>query len=343
MKSVDVDALVGGIRDRDRASVARAITLVESTAERHRPAARALLAAILPWTGAAVRVGLTGVPGVGKSTFIDAFGSHLVALGHRVAVIAVDPSSPRTGGSILGDKTRMTRLAALDEAFVRPAPASGALGGVARHTRESLLVLEAAGFDVVVVETVGVGQSETVVADMTDVFVALMLPGAGDELQGIKRGLLEKVDVVVVNKADGEQRRAAERAARQLQSAMSLFHPRYRPSAGDSGRASEAANPGALGQVQLCSALHGEGVAEVWQEVVRVREAAAASGELEKRRSEQATRWMWAIVEDGLRHAFIRHPQVAARWRDVESAVAGGAKVPTVAAEELLALFAPHT
>src|SRR5262249_19341160 len=252
---------------------------------RHQPLAEALLTRLLPHTGRAVRVGITGVPGVGKSTFIEALGLHLVRRGARVAVLAVDPSSGVSGGSILGDKTRMPRLAGEPSAYIRPSPAAGTLGGVARKTRESLLVCEAAGYDVVLIETVGVGQSETVVADMTDCFLALMLPGAGDELQGIKRGLLERVDVIAVNKGDGATRAAAQLAAQQYRQALQSL----------AGRADDA--PAVL----TCSALHGHGVEAVWDAVQRRHARRAAGGELAERRRRQNLGWLWALVEDQLR------------------------------------------
>jgi LAO/AO transport system kinase len=269
----DAAALAPSIRSGDRAALARAITLIESKKPEHRSQAHELLAALMPATGKAIRVGITGVPGVGKSTTIDALGSRLIAEGHRVAVLAVDPSSVRSGGSILGDKTRMPRLAADDRAYVRPSPAAGTLGGVTARTRESLLLCEAAGYDVVLVETVGTGQSEVAVAEMTDVFVALMLPGAGDELQGIKKGLLELADVVAVNKADDDRARA-NTAAASLKAALSIL-----------GTGGHAVPP-----VLTYSAHTGDGVPELWQAIVAHRDRLVASGALaEKRRSQEAT------------------------------------------------------
>ena len=265
-------AIAAKIKSGDRAALARAITLIESKKPEHRSLAQALLGALMPATGKAIRVGITGVPGVGKSTTIDALGSALIAEGHSVAVLAVDPSSVRSGGSILGDKIRMPRLAADDRAYVRPSPAAGTLGGVTTRTRESLLLCEAAGYDVVLVETVGTGQSEVAVAQMTDVFVALMLPGAGDELQGIKKGLLELADVVAVNKADDDRARA-NTAAASLKAALSIL-----------GTGGHAVPP-----VLTYSALTGAGVPQLWQAIVAHRDRLAASGGLaEKRRSQEA-------------------------------------------------------
>ena len=278
--SPTVDELVDGVLARDRATLGRALTLVESTLSDHRGRAADLLAALLPHAGGAHRVGITGVPGVGKSTFIEALGTQLTASGRRVAVQAVDPTSTVTGGSILGDKTRMQRLANDPDAFVRPSPTAGTLGGVTRTTRETLLVLEAAGFDVVLVETVGVGQSETLVARMVDFFLALMLPGAGDELQGIKKGLLELADMIVVNKADGDNARAARTAARDYSAALRLTHP-----------ASASWTP----QVVTCSGLTGEGLPGLWTRIEEHREALTASGEWDERRRGQQLAWMWAM------------------------------------------------
>src|SRR4051794_27754157 len=279
---LSLDDYVTGVRAGDIAVLARALTLIESSSPRHQPLAEALLTRLLPHTGRAIRVGITGVPGVGKSTFIEALGLHLVRRGLRVAVLAVDPSSGVSGGSILGDKTRMPRLASEPAAYIRPSPTAGTLGGVARKTRENMLVCEAAGYGVVLIETVGVGQSETVVADMTDCFLALMLPGAGDELQGIKRGLLELVDVIAVNKADGPTREAAELAARQYRTALESL-------------AARAHDPPA---VLTCSALRQQGVDAVWAAVERRHARLAARGGLAERRRRQDLRWLWALVED---------------------------------------------
>jgi LAO/AO transport system kinase len=268
-------------------------------------------------------VGITGVPGAGKSTFIDALGLHLTRRGLRVAVLAVDPSSGVTGGSILGDKTRMPRLAAETAAYIRPSPSAGTLGGVARKTRESMLVCEAAGYHVVLIETVGVGQSETTVADMTDCFLALMLPGAGDELQGIKRGLLELVDVIAVNKADGATRAAAELAAQQYRMALQSL----------------AGRPEALPTVLTCSALEDQKVDAVWEAVENVYRRRKASGELAERRRQQNLRWLWALVEDQLRQSLRHHPAVKAIRHDLERDVLDGATPAAVAARRILEAF----
>jgi LAO/AO transport system kinase len=318
-----VDDYEAGVRAGDVAVLARALTLIESGSPRHQPAAEELLTRLLPNTGRSIRVGVTGVPGVGKSTFIEALGLHLVGAGRRVAVLAVDSSSGVSGGSILGDKTRMPRLAAERAAYIRPSPAAGTLGGVARKTRETLLVCEAAGYDVALVETVGVGQSETAVADMTDCFLALMLPGAGDELQGIKRGLLELVDVLAVNKADGPTRPAAELAAEQYRQALQALAGRH----------------GEPPPVLTCSALTGEGVGAVWEAVRRRHERLAAGGGLAERRRRQNLRWLWALVEDRLRQAVHASPAVQAVRGDLEREVLAGSVPAAVAARRILEAF----
>jgi LAO/AO transport system kinase len=322
-RELTVDDYFAGVRSGDVAVLARALTLIESSSPRHQPLAEALLTQVLPHTGCAIRVGITGVPGVGKSTFIEALGLHLVRSGLRVAVLAVDPSSSISGGSILGDKTRMPRLSAELAAYIRPSPTSGTLGGVARRTRESMLVCEAAGYRVVLIETVGVGQSETVVADMTDCFLALMLPGAGDELQGIKRGLLELVDVIAVNKADGPTRTAAELAAEQYRVALQSLAGRHQ-------------DPPA---VQTCSALHQEGVEAVWGAVERRHARLTASGELAQRRQRQNLRWLWNLVEDQLRGAVQGHPAVRAIREGLEHEVLAGVTPASAAARRLLEAF----
>ncbi len=316
--------LITGVRAGDRAILGRAISLVESTHPAHRVQATALLDALMPHTGGAQRIGLTGVPGAGKSTLIDTLGTRLTAAGHRVAVIAVDPSSSRTGGSILGDKTRMQRLGVDPMAFIRPSPAAGTLGGVARRTRETLLLCEAAGFDVVLVETVGVGQSETVVADMTDIFVVLLIAGAGDELQGIKRGLMERADVLVVHKCDGDNIDAAQRAAHELRQAVRLLHPASAPW---------------VPPVLTASALADTGLSELWQTIARFGEEARARGEHDTRRTAQRARWMWDLVEDELMRRLRSDPTVASRLPHLEEAVASGVLAPTHAAEQLIAAF----
>lgn len=317
---VDVEKLLDG----DRAALARAITLVESKRTDHRQAARRLLDTVLPETGKAVRVGITGVPGVGKSTLIDVLGSDLTAKGHRVAVLAVDPSSTRTGGSILGDKTRMARLAVDPNAFIRPSPSSGTLGGVAAKTRETMLLCEAAGFDVVLVETVGVGQSETAVADLTDFFLVLVLPGAGDELQGIKKGVLELADMIAVNKADGDGAGRASAAAAEYRSALQILTPpsaTWRP------------------PVIAISGLAEEGLDELWRRVLEHREKFAASGELVAKRRVQDTKWMWALLDERLHARLSGDASHRERVKRIEGAVARGQISPTAGADELAALL----
>jgi LAO/AO transport system kinase len=308
----------------NRTILARAITLVESRAPHHRARADALLSLLLPRAGNAIRLGITGVPGAGKSTFIDALGIHLVSSGHRVAVLAVDPTSQLSGGSILGDKTRMARLANHPAAFVRPQPSGGSLGGVARRTRETMLLCEAAGFDVILVETVGVGQSETVVAEMTDTFLAIALSGAGDELQGIKRGLLELVDIVAINKADGANATRAEATARELRSVLQLVRH---------------GQGGSWPPVVPVSALEERGIVLVWEHVLEHRRTLETTGALTQKRAQQALRWMWNLIEGGLRDAFVADPQVKGELPALERGVRAGEVLPTAAAEKLLAAF----
>jgi LAO/AO transport system kinase len=320
----DLDDGVARLRAGDRAALGQAITLVESRRAADRPAAEALLARLLPHAGRALRVGITGMPGVGKSTLIEALGRRLTAAGQRVAVLAVDPSSAQSGGSILGDKTRMQELARDPRAFIRPSPSGGALGGVARRTRETLVVVEAAGYDVVLVETVGVGQSEVMVANMVDFFLVLTLAGAGDELQGIKRGILELADLLVVTKADGENVAAARRTQAEYASALALFAPRsphWRP------------------RVELCSALGGEGLTELWAVVQEHRDAQQRSGEWDRRRSEQRVQWLWQAIRDGLEAALEAHDGVRQRLGALEAAVRKGETSPDAAAAQVLAVF----
>jgi LAO/AO transport system kinase len=312
--------LVSGVRSGNRASIARAITLVESRRPDHRAQAQELLVALLPSTGNAQRVGVTGVPGVGKSTFIDQLGVDLISSGHRVAVLAVDPSSGRTGGSILGDKTRMTRLAASEDAFVRPSPAAGTLGGVARATRETMLVMEAAGYDVVLVETVGVGQSEYVVASMVDTFLFLTLARTGDQLQGMKRGILELADVIAVNKADGEHSLDSQKAARELSGALRMLR----------GSESDWQAP-----VVTCSALHDEGLDNVWRHVQRHRDWLVSEGAFEGKRRRQLVDWTRAMVRDRLLGR-LETPSVRPVVQEAEAAVLAGEMTPDQAAEKIL-------
>jgi len=314
------------LRRGDRAALGRAITLVESRRHDHRLRAQELLQALPdPAPGAeATRVGISGPPGVGKSSFIEAFGMHLVEAGHRVAVLAVDPSSERTGGSILADKTRMNRLSMTTAAFIRPSPSSGALGGVGRRTRETMLVCEAAGYDVVLVETVGVGQSEAQVAMMVDTFLLLMLAGAGDEVQGIKRGVLEWADILAVTKADGDNRVPAGRAAGELRSALSIFVPPTAPW-----------KPPVLS----VSALEAEGIEEVWEKICAHRGAARADGRFEGRRRDQRLYWLHSTIRDALEEAFEHHPEVRRKKAEAESKVLSGAWTPVMGAEHLLAAF----
>jgi LAO/AO transport system kinase len=312
--------LATGVREGHRAAVARAITLVESRRADHRSQAQELLVALLPAAGNAQRVGVTGVPGVGKSTFIDQLGVDLIAAGHRVAVLAVDPSSGRTGGSILGDKTRMTRLAASEAAFVRPSPAAGTLGGVARATRETMLVMEAAGYDVVLVETVGVGQSEYVVASMVDTFLFLTLARTGDQLQGMKRGILELADVIAVNKADGEHELDSRKAARELSGALRMLR----------GSEDDWQAP-----VVTCSALHDDGLDNVWRHVQRHREWLVARGAFEDKRRRQLVDWTRAMVRDRLLGR-LETSSVRPVVREAESAVLAGEMTPDQAAEKIL-------
>lgn len=313
-----------GVLASNRALLARAITLVESSLPAHRAQAQELLAQLSSHAGRAHRVGITGVPGVGKSTFIEAMGLQLVESGHRVAVLAVDPSSPRTGGSILADKTRMERLAFDERAFVRPSPSSGTLGGVTRMTRETMTLVEAAGFDVVLVETVGVGQSETVVADMVDFFLVLMIAGAGDEFQGIKKGVLELADLIAVNKADGDGQLRARKAAAEYRTAVNIMTP-----------AQTVWHPPVL----TCSGRTGDGLDELWAQVLQHRRTLEAKGLFEERRRRQRLRWVWSMVEDQLRARLHADPAVRAVKASIEEAVLGGALPPVQAADRLLAAF----
>jgi LAO/AO transport system kinase len=323
MTASSLDALAEGVVSGDRRSLAKAITLVESTRPDHHEEAQALLERLLPRTGKAVRVGITGVPGVGKSTFIEAFGMHLVNLAHHVAVLAVDPSSSLSGGSILGDKTRMPRLSASERTFIRPSPSRGSLGGVASHTREAMLLCEAAGYDVILVETVGVGQSEYVVASMVDFFLVLMLPGAGDELQGIKRGILELADALAINKADGDNVARADRAKAEYQAAFHLM------------RSGGSWNP----PVVTVSAAEGRGMDAVWSMIGDHRLQLTETGELRKKRLAQLHRWFWSLLEEGLKARFLSRSDIAGAIDEAERAIEAHAMTPTAAARRVLGLL----
>ena len=314
-------ALVAGVRSGDRRMLAKAITLIESTRRDHQARGQLVLEALLPHTGRSMRVGISGAPGVGKSTFIESLGLHLIKEGHRVAVLAVDPSSSVTGGSILADKTRMEELSRAPQAFIRPSPTGGSLGGVAARTRETLLACEAAGFDVIIVETVGVGQSETAVARMTDMMVLLQLPNAGDDLQAIKKGIVELSDLIVINKADLDPQ-LARQAQHTIRNALAILRP---------------SSPNWQPPVLALSGLQGEGIAAFWSEVLRFRDAMQATGEFATRRRGQALDWMWTLIDARLRADFRAHPGVGALLPATLDAVAAGNLTPAAAAERLLA------
>ena len=317
----DAGVLAEAIRAGDRAALARAITLVESTRTDHRGQSQELLLALMPDAGRAMHIGITGVPGVGKSSAIEALGMYLIGLGHRVAVLAVDPSSTRTGGSILGDKTRMARLAVHPDAYIRPSPTSGTLGGVAKATRETIVLLEAAGFDIILVETVGVGQSEVAVSNMVDTFVFLTLARTGDQLQGIKKGVLELADVVVVNKADGRHAIEAKAAARELAAAIRLIYPRetvWRP------------------PVLTLSALEGDGLPELWDTVLKHRDVLTAAGVFDARRRAQQVDWTWSMVRDSVLDRVLTHPAVRRMRAEIERQVLDGELTPALAAQRIL-------
>ena len=320
----DSVALAKAVLEGDRRALAQAITLIESTRTDHRSIASDLLEKVMPYSGKAIRLGISGVPGVGKSTFVEALGNHVIDSGHRVAVLTVDPSSAISGGSILGDKTRMELLSRRPEAYIRPSPAGKTLGGVTRRSREALILCEAAGFDVVIVETVGVGQSETKVADMTDMFVLLQLPAGGDELQGIKRGIMELADLILINKADDQLKVLAERSAADYRNALRLLRPR---------------SVNWKVEVRTCSARDGDGIAEAWDLVLKHRSVHEASGELKTRRAAQARDWMWSEVSDRFLTAVQSDPRVCEQIPLLEAAASEGRIPPVVAANQLLELF----
>ena len=316
--------LADQVRQGDRRALAKAITLAESTRDDHRQQTAELLETLIPDSGNSIRIGISGAPGVGKSTFIEVLGSHLIKLGHSVAVLAVDPSSAVTGGSILGDKTRMETLAFAEKAFVRPSPAGSTLGGVARRTRESMLLCEAAGFDIILVETVGVGQSETTVADMTDMFLLLLLPAGGDELQGIKRGIMELADLILVNKADGDQVALAARTMGDYRSAVQFLASRF----------DDWQTP-----VMSCSSINDEGIVEVWGQVDALKKILSETGQLQQRRAEQAKAWMWSEMTESLVADLKADERIRSLVPDIESAVLAGELPATVAAQRVLNLY----
>ncbi len=324
MSGADASQLAARVLEGDRRAVAQAITLLESKRPEDREPGRQLLEELIPHSGKSIRVGISGAPGVGKSTFIESLGNYLIDGGHKVAVLAVDPSSALSGGSILGDKTRMERLSQRTEAFIRPSPAGETLGGVARRTRETMLIVEAAGFDVVLVETVGVGQSETTVSQMTDMFVLMLLPGSGDELQGIKRGIVEMADLILVNKADGNLKLTAEKSVTDYRNALLFMHPR-------------AANWEV--PVEACSALDGEQTAHVWDIVQRFKSSREAEGLIEANRAAQAKNWMWNEIRSGLIERLKANPEVAKKVVELEKAVIENQLSPTSAADELMDIF----
>lgn len=323
-RRLSVDEYVQGVLKGDRNVLAQSITLVESNAVAHMEMAQEVLGQILPHTGSSIRVGITGVPGVGKSTFIEALGLRLCEQGHRVAVLAVDPSSTVTRGSILGDKTRMEQLSRERSAFIRPSPSGGTLGGVTRKSRETMLVCEAAGFDVILVETVGVGQSETTVRSMVDCFLLLMLAGAGDELQGIKKGIMELADAVLINKADGDNKLKALSAKAEYNRALHYLAP---------------ATEGWQTRAHTCSSVSGEGIDDIWNEIEKFHEKALKSGVLDARRRKQTLEWVYSMIEEHLRASFFKHAGVESIRADIEHAVVHGHIPPTVAAKELIKKF----
>ena len=323
-RPLTADEYAAGVAAGDRAVLARAITLIESNAPAHFEQAQEVLRRLLPHSGRAIRLGITGVPGAGKSTLIEALGVRLIERGHKVAVLAIDPTSSLTRGSILGDKTRMEQLGRLPDAFIRPSPAGGVLGGVARKTRETMLICEAAGFDVIIVETVGAGQNEITVRSMVDFFLLVLIPGAGDELQGIKKGIVELADAIAINKADGENRVRAEAARAEYNRALHYLSP-----------TTEGWRPRAY----TCSAVSGEGIDALWDVVLRFRQRAAETGAFEARRRVQAREWLHAIIDEQIRAYFYDRPAVRAALPDIEAAVMDGTLPAATAARELLALL----
>jgi LAO/AO transport system kinase len=314
---------IDGVLARNRRYLAKTITLIESSLATHQQQAQTIIDSLLPYSGQAVRIGITGVPGVGKSTYIESFGLQLTDKGHRVAVLAVDPSSSKSGGSIMGDKTRMERLSVDKNAFIRPSPSGGTLGGVARRTRETMIICEAAGFDVIMVETVGVGQSETTVASMVDFFLVLMLAGAGDELQGIKKGVLELADAIAINKADGDNLDKAANARAEYEAALEILTP-----------TSKIWTPPVL----TCSALTTDGLDDIWQTILEHRNKMKAANALSEKRAKQALDWLWDLIEEGLRDRFYNNPDVKNLIPGIVQAVENGSMAPTVAALHLLDL-----
>ncbi|MFD2445984.1 methylmalonyl Co-A mutase-associated GTPase MeaB [Bacillus sp. CGMCC 1.16607] len=318
--SISIPMLYEGIMQKDRTSLARAITLIESNAEKHFPIAQELLQLILPHGGKSLRIGISGVPGAGKSTFIEAFGMHLCSLGLRVAVLAVDPSSSISGGSILGDKTRMEQLSRHPNAFIRPSPSEGKLGGVHRKTRETMLLCEAAGFDVILVETVGVGQSEAIIRDMVDFFMLLVLTGAGDELQGMKKGIMELVDAIVVNKADGENKPRALKTKSEYNRILHFIHP---------------ATVGWEAKAYTCSSLKFEGIIEIWDMILQFEKTTRNSGVFDDRRKKQNKHWLYSMISDQLHYRFFHKQEVRASLPALEKAVMNGEKTVSAAVDEL--------
>jgi LAO/AO transport system kinase len=321
MTSENPEYYIKGVLDRKRRIIAKTITLIESSLSTHQKLAKIIIEGLLPYGGKSIRLGITGVPGVGKSTFIEIFGMDLINKGHRVGVLAVDPSSKKSGGSVMGDKTRMEKLSIQEQAFIRPSPSSGTLGGVARKTKETMIVCEAAGFDVIIVETVGVGQSEMAVSSMVDFFLVLMLSGAGDELQGIKKGVLELADAVAINKADGDNIKKAKEARNEYEIALGLL---YQPS------------PVWSPPVLTCSALTMEGLDEIWKIILDHREKLTVAGVFEEKRKKQTVDWMWSMVEEGLRDYFYHNPDINKLLPKIIKEVEKGKTSPTTAASELL-------